>query len=137
MAIVVPDASELVLLERIFTGDEVMRLFVSDTTPGATTVLGDFTECTCGGYSGHVIMESDYTVETDGDNGKASLAQIDFVMTDNGDPDETVYGYYVTNGAGDTLLFAERFSSSVSLPSGGGTISVTLDGFTLQSNTGN
>lgn len=137
MSIVVPDAAELALLNRIFTGDETMHLFVNDITPGAATVLGDFTECTCTGYAAEAMVSESYTVHTVGDNGQADYVQIDFVMSDNGDPDETIYGYYVTNDAGDTLLFAERFSSSVVLPSDGGTISVTLAGFTLQSNTNN
>lgn len=138
MAIVTPDQAELNILGRIFTGDETMHLYVSDITPDATTTLATLSaaECTATGYAAHAIAVGDWTIETDGDDGKASLAQIDFVMTDDG-ASETVYGYYVSNDAHDELLFCEKFDPAIDLPSSGATVSVTLDGYKLSSNTGN
>jgi hypothetical protein len=113
MAKTTPDAAEIAKLERIYTGDETLRLYKNDVSISAATVIGDFTEVDFGGYAAKALDVGNYTFETDGDDGKVSQpsAQTTFTGTGNAGG-ETIYGWYLTNDAGDELLDCEAFSPS-------------------------
>lgn len=133
MAIVVPDAAELTLLGRIFDGDMYLRMFTNDLAVSASTTVGSFTECAVTGYSAITVTSGSWVIATDGDDGEASLAQQDFNISSA----TTLYGYYWTDSGETELYFAEEFTSEITLPADGGTVSITIDGFTLSSNTEN
>lgn len=121
MALLVPDVGEAALLERILATDVVLHLYVNDVTPAEADVVGDYTEATAAGYAAATLTGGSWTVSTTGGTTSGAYAQQDFVITEA----TTVYGYYVTDVAGTTLLWAERFGTTAVLGSGGGTISIT------------
>lgn len=132
MPLVVVNEGEYEMLSRILNvsgltlTDVVLRLYVNDVLPDETDTASTYTECTTAGYNSVTLEDGgpdgDWVLNTDGSGiTSATFDQIDFVLTD-GPVD--VYGYYVTDGGG-VLMWAERFDTTASLGSGGGTISVT------------
>lgn len=121
MALVVPDVGEVELLTRMLDSDVVMHLYTNDVDPAESNTVSTFTEAGDASYSEATLTGGSWTIETESGVTSATYAQQDFVF----EGAATVYGYYVTDVAGTTLLWAERFSSSASFGSGGGTISIT------------
>lgn len=132
MALVVPNTGEAAALS-ILIGKTVqpslaIRLFTNNLVPDESTSIGSMNECTTAGYptNGITLTGSSWTVATDGGTGvtTASYGSQTFTLT----AAASIYGYYVTDsGASPTTVFwVERFSGApFTLPSGGGTISVT------------
>ena len=76
------------------------------------------------GYNGPLALTgTSWTVGTSSGTTTATYATITFSYTTT----ETVYGYYVTNNAATSLLWAEVFNSGspFQIPVGGGTVNVT------------
>jgi hypothetical protein len=109
MAVVVPDASEIRLLELMLNvtsqDNPVLRAYTNDHTPSASTAFGDITESTVSGYSAITLTPGSWTITTDGSSfAVASYPEQTFTFSAT----ETIYGYYVTNSANDTILWLER-----------------------------
>lgn len=126
MSFVVPESAELLMLRYLlnFTSpdDAVLRLYSNDRTPGESDVVGDYTESSATGYSATVLTGSQWTIAAASGTSSAQYAQRTFTYSTGA----TVYGYYITNNAGTTLMLAERFSGApFVLPGGGGEIKVT------------
>lgn len=87
----------------------VVRLFKNDITPDRTTVLADLTEADFAGYaaSSAVVWGAVFSDENDAANVVGGSKQ--FQASGPVSPAQQIYGYYVTNAAGDTLYWAERF----------------------------
>jgi hypothetical protein len=77
---------------------------------GQNTVLGDFTECTFGGYSS-VNVSSWGAATVLGNRGKIDAT--DLLWTCNGSGGQNVLGVYVTDNSGVYLIFAEQFDSAI------------------------
>jgi hypothetical protein len=125
MALVVPDVGEVKLLSymlnKLAPGNDVLRLFTNNLTPSSTTVIGDITQATGGGYSAITMTSASWSVATVAGVTTASYPEVTFSFTTSA----TVYGYYVTNIAGD-LLWLERFTAApFQLPNSGGQILIT------------
>jgi hypothetical protein len=126
MALVIPDISEVVLLNNMLNiatpTNTVLHLYSNNLTPSSTTVIGDVTEVTSGGYASVTLTSSSWTVATSvGGITTATYSEQTFNITTS----STVYGYYITNVAGD-LLWLERFTAApFQLPGSGGQILVT------------
>jgi hypothetical protein len=126
MALVIPDISEVVLLNNMLNiatpTNTVLHLYSNNLTPSSTTVIGDVTEVASGGYASVTLTSSSWTVETSvGGITTATYSEQTFNITTS----STVYGYYITNVAGD-LLWLERFTAApFQLPGSGGQILVT------------
>tara|TARA_Y100000034_G_scaffold8039_2_gene8776 strand:+ start:47 stop:454 length:408 start_codon:yes stop_codon:yes gene_type:complete len=123
---------EILMLQYIVgmvaAGNPILHLFKSDVTPDDATTIAQvgatnevtsagyaFTELTSGGSGNWTTTQSVSGVTT------ALYSEVTFTFT----TDAVVYGYYVTNVAGD-LLWVERFSGApFQIPDGGGTISIT------------
>lgn len=90
-----------------------VHLYSNDFSPGPGTVIGDFTECTFNGYSAQPLVTADWGSVSVTDHVAISTypTPIDFTAASSGFSSQNVYGYYVTDGAGD-LLFSERFEST-------------------------
>ena len=109
MSIVIPNESEQNLLNRILSVDSpVLKLFKSNTTPDEDTLLGDLTEVTEDGYAAITLTSESWTVNTISGTTTASYAEQNF----NIEEAVTIYGAYVTNSAGDELLWLERFDEA-------------------------
>ena len=110
MALVVPNASEVYMLEYILNQqsptDLTIRLYANDVTPAEATIITDLTEVVGGGYAA-VALTSGTWVITPGDPSEAAYTQITWTFTGSVG---NVYGYYVTRANGD-LMWAERFSN--------------------------
>lgn len=126
MALVIPDISEVVLLNNMLNiatpTNTVLHLYSNNLTPSSTTVVGDVTEVASGGYAAVTLTSSSWTVATSvGGITTATYSEQTFNITTS----STVYGYYITNVAGD-LLWLERFTAApFQLPGSGGQILVT------------
>ena len=129
MSLVAPDISEVTLLKLIINkqanGNLLLKLFDNNITPGEDTPAPGAgpgpVETAGAGYSSISLTGSSWTVATSVGVTTAQYAAQTFTFTEDVD----IYGYYVTTAGGD-LLWLERFSGApYSLPSGGGTITVT------------
>jgi hypothetical protein len=126
MALLVPDLGEVMLLRRALTSVEnsILHLYANDYTASEGTSVGAVTECAVSGYSAVTLTAASWNVSTNTNITTANYAQQTFTLTTAG----SAYGYYVTNAASSTLLWAERFTGApFVLPAGGGSINVTVN----------
>lgn len=129
MALLTPDVGEVQLLKYMLnaaTPDNVKyHLYTNNKTPAEADVLSQFTSsASATGYNGPLTLTgSSWTLGTSSGTTTATYATITFSYTTT----ETVYGYYVTNNAATSLLWAEVFNSGspFQIPVGGGTVNVT------------
>lgn len=125
MAIVVPNNGEGDGLDA-FTGKTamstlVLRLFSNNITPAETDTAATYTEYAAAGYAAKVLTAASWST-TEGAPSSTSYAAQVFTMTGAGD----AYGVYMTRNTGGRIALAERFSAApFSIPSGGGTITIT------------
>lgn len=137
MPLAVPNTGEVRLLEIIVgkstlagtppasPGDElILHLYVNQVNLADETFTADsFTEASASGYSSATLTGSNWTASTDAGTG-VSTAVYSSNITFTFSVGEDVYGYYVTNNAGQ-ILWAEEFPSApFALPSTGGEISI-------------
>lgn len=103
--------------------DMTLRLYKNDVTPGETDTAATYTEATFTGYSAVSLASADWTL-TPGAPSSAACAQKTFTSSAD-QAAQTIYGYYLTENGGGTLVAAERFSASVTIVSNGDNIKVT------------
>lgn len=128
MALLAPNVGVQEILRRALnysaTGDVILKLYQSNTTPAEGDTTATYTEATWTGYSAKTLTGASWTV-TNADPAEASYAQQTYTST-AGSQNQANYGYYVTNGAGTVLLWAERFTDGpYTIVNNGDTISVT------------
>lgn len=121
MALLTVNEGEVELIDRMLATSVVMKLYTNDKTPAATDEVDDYTEATDGNYEEATLTGGNWSTSAVSGVGTAEYAQQTFSFGGT----TTVYGYYVTNVAGDTLLWAERFSPASTFGSSGGTVNVT------------
>lgn len=115
--LVVANEGELVLLgwtlrDTSVTDDIKLKLFRTDVTPSATSTVASFTEANFTDYTEKTLSRGSWGAPTTV-SGKASSTYADQSWTAGSA--QTIYGYYVTNDAEDTLLWAEKFDTARSL----------------------
>jgi len=95
--------------ERTYLNTLELHLYVDvDVAIDGTTVTGDFTECTDGGYT-PVVDVGFAAAFLNGSNQAETDAPTKTWVFDHDGGDFTVFGYYFTDpGDGDALVFAER-----------------------------
>lgn len=130
MAIIVPDAAEILMLKAILNHtapqDQTLKLFSNNYTPISTTVVGDFTEVTGGGYAAKTLTGTSWTVATNASNeAEATYAAQTFTFTGAIGGSGIVYGYYVIQTTSGLLLWAERFASSFTPTTNGDSFTFT------------
>jgi hypothetical protein len=128
MALLVPNVGEVkalsYLVNKATPDDLKLHLYTNNKTPAEADTVSDYTECAVAGYALATLTGATWTVATDGSNNStATYPQVTFTFT----AATTCYGYYVTNNSNATLMWAEAFPSSFAIPSGGGSISITLN----------
>lgn len=128
MALVTANEGEVAMLELIMASSPVLHLYTNNVTPGATDTVSTYTEEDDASYAEVTLSGGSWTIETSGGEGTATYPQVAISIATT----TTIYGYYVTNSAGTTLLWAERFSSPSTYGVDGGTVNVNPK-FTLQS----
>lgn len=127
MTIVCPDAGEVLLLQYMLNHtaatDVKMHLYTSNITPAEADVVGDYSpsEPSDGLYTAATLTGINWVVATVAGTTTATYAQQVFSFSGS----DSVYGYYVTNNASTSLLWAERFNvAPFLLPGGGGQIAI-------------
>ena len=130
MALVIPDASEVLML-RFALGDVTpaatckLRLYVNDYTPVPNSVAANFTEMTTQNYAPITLTNTNWTVTAEDPEALGVQAQQTFTFDGSGG-NTIVYGYYITDDTAGALLWAERFPASPTVPDIiGGTIKIT------------
>jgi hypothetical protein len=123
MALTVSDMGEVEFLTRVLTYEgSKLKLYTNNATINESATAGTFTECAVEGYAQKTLLATTWTFTTTA-TVTASYAEQEFLLTTA----VSCYGYLVTNSAGTTLLWAEAFPSVYTIPTGGGSIKVTLN----------
>lgn len=125
MTLIVSNIGETTMLESIFktASPEAfkLKLFTNDYSPVEGTVAGDLTEATGAGYAEIALTRASFTVSGD----TASYAQQTFTFTG---AEPTIYGYYIVETSSGKLILSERFSDApYAIPTGGGTVKITVN----------
>ena len=114
MTLYVPEAAEEHMLQRILNQTLKLKLFSNNHTPAAGDTVSSLTEVSGGGYAAVDLTYAEWTIGG-GDPGIALYSDFqDFLFTGATGGPGTVYGYYITTQDNLTLLWEERFTSSLS-----------------------
>jgi hypothetical protein len=114
MALVVPNASEVIMLNYILNKDAPenisMLLYVNNVIPDENSTVATFTEMTNGlGYTtGGISLTPGSWSVISGNPSQAEHTEVTWTFTGAAG---NVYGYYVTRDTGGELLWAERFTN--------------------------
>lgn len=93
--------------------DAVVKLFVNDLTPDASTVLADFTEPSGDWYTPAAVdFNEPRETEDNGITVDATSIQYNYTGTD---PAETIFGWMVVNVTPARLLSSRRLDTPVSM----------------------
>lgn len=126
MPLVVPDVGERYLMDMLrslFNGlaNPVdmpirLRLYTNDHQPGALDTVAAYTQLVASGYAPPAVNAWQPSTTAAGEAVlRHSVLTLNFTVTNL-----TVYGYYMTNQAGNAILWAERFS--IPVPCNGPTV---------------
>ncbi len=111
MSFVTTQTGQKFFLEAIVNSDVLLlHLFSNNRIPSKTDVIGNYTEVVFVGYAPKLLTPSEWVIEIDDLTGNyvAKFAEQVFSFSDN----VTVFGYYITNHAGNKLLTVERFTTA-------------------------
>lgn len=137
MTIVVSNEGEKVLLEamvgKVAAGALKLKLFTNNVTPGQTDTTATYTEMgAVQGYAAKSLATASWNAGVAGAgtgtslSNKASIGYPQQTFTADGTGGaQTVYGYFITDNAGTTLICAEKFSSPQTYSTAGDTIKIT------------
>lgn len=125
MALLVPNVGEVTALEAwLKSGNHVLRLFKSNTTPGESDTAASYTEADFIGYAAITLTGASWSVTPGAPTSAASALQT--FTSSAGSQNQNVYGYYVTQASTGTLMFAERFTDGpYNIANNGDNIEVT------------
>ena len=114
MALVVPNASEVIMLNYILNIDAPenisIRLYANNVIPDENSTVATFTEVANGlGYTtgGQSLIPGSWSVIS-GNPSQAEHTEVTWTFTGAAG---NIYGYYVTRDTGGELLWAERFTN--------------------------
>jgi hypothetical protein len=126
MSLVVPNAAEIDALQKFLNRNLTVKLFSNNYIPIDTSSAASFTEVTGGGYASKSIVYADWTF-TGGTPSYGQSPKLAWTFTGATGGPGVVYGYYVIENSGGTLMWAERFPPSVVpfTPKNGSIIQVT------------
>jgi hypothetical protein len=95
-----------------------LALFQNDYTPGKGSVFADFVEPTFSGYARRPISRALWTVPTVvGGRAESVYNSVPFEWV-NASPPVTLFGYFVLAPSTLKVLWAERFNTSRTIPTG-------------------
>lgn len=128
MSFTTVDTGEVLLLKYMLnaaTPDNCkLHLYTNDQEPATNDTLGNYTECSAAGYTAMVLTGSQFTISTSSGTSSAIYARRTFSLSTS----VNVYGYYITNNASTTLIWADRVDGApFQIPIGGGTIGLDPD----------
>lgn len=129
-ALTLVDEGADVLLGTFFNGSPAgqnlkLKLYCTDTTIADTNTNSSYTECSGGGYAAITLTNGSWTLTVGNDPSDVVYAEQTFTFTGTLTTNGTVYGYYVTNNAGTTAIWAEKFTTSFTPTTNGDNIKIT------------
>lgn len=124
VAIFTPDASLITKLDiiRAYQNWNV-GLYKNDYTPVPASIRSNFITAD---FTGHVLKAANFGASAINANGQAQTVSDLMTWTKTAGAAQTVYGYFVSNGADVWLLFAERFGTPINLNLNGDTIRLQI-----------
>jgi hypothetical protein len=133
MSLVVPNPSEVKLLEFALgfstPGNQLLKLFTNNVTPGDTDTAATYTEMSTQNYAAKTLNKANWSIASSSGVGTASYAAQTWTFDGSGGA-TTVYGYYVVDATTGTLLWSELFNSPKVVQYAGDQIVIT-PAFTL------
>jgi hypothetical protein len=128
MAIVIPDAGEVKLLDATIAGDEAnltLFLFTNTITPGEAHITSDFTEAAGGGYAAKALAKATWNAAstTSGTTSKTYPEQT-FTFTGALTGNATIKGYGV-KGASDGVIRWVELITDFQPAANGDTLKIT------------
>ena len=115
MALKVPNQGELYLLDLILADQDnwTLRLFKNNVTPGDSDTFATYTEADFDGYNSIDGTDLNMAAATTVTGKASSTGDQQTFEHDGGGASNSIYGYYVTIGAGGgaKVLWAERLPS--------------------------
>lgn len=118
-SVVVTNVGELELLDWILKSageNTVLRLYTNNYTPDATSVVGDFTEASFGGYAAQTLTRASWNAPYD--DGGIGTMQYGSVTSWTPTTTQTIRGFYVTNTANTKVLWAQKYALDEQATSG-------------------
>jgi len=140
MGLVVPNEGELELLDKMLkdalSTDEkyLLKLYKVSYQPIKTTTTSGFSEADFTNYAARTLIRATWaTAGTVSDKASSTYGAVQSWTC--GSTGNTVFGYYMVNGANNKVLWAEKFTTARVLASGD-VLNITPK-FTLASETSN
>lgn len=123
--LIVPDVGKIAMARVIIQTNQIafIDLFQNNYTPDHATSLPLLTVANFGGYAQQAMAGPVVSPVLDATN-RAFITWNDVTFTRTGGPNQNIYGYYVTDNAGN-LLWAERFDNFVPVNVNGVFITLT------------
>lgn len=113
MALLIPNASEVKLLEFALgfstPGNQLLKLFINNVTPGDTDTAATYTEMSTLGYAAKTLLKGSWSIVPSSGVGTASYVLQTWTFTAG--TAVTVYGYFVVDSSSGLLLWAEAFAT--------------------------
>jgi hypothetical protein len=137
MTITVSNEGEKLLLEAMVGKTAAaalkLKLYTNNITPGQTDTVATYTEMgAVQGYAAKSLATASWAAGVAGTgtgtslSNKASISYAQQTFTADGTGGaQTVYGYFITDNAGATLICAEKFGSPQTYSTSGDTIKIT------------
>jgi hypothetical protein len=127
MTLLIPAVGENKLLEFQLgfstPGNQKLKLYVNDITPGDGDTAGTYTEMATHGYAEKVLTKGSWAIAQNG--GVAEGVYADQTWTFTAAAVVLVYGYFITDTTSGVLLWAERFAAAKPIQFNGDQIIIT------------
>lgn len=128
MPLIVSNASEVTLMQFALgfstPGNQILKLFTNNVTPGDADVAATYTEMGVQNYAAKTLTKGSWSVVSSTNVGTATYAAQTWMFDGTGGA-VTVYGYYVVDATTGLLLWAEAFSSGKVVQYAGDSITIT------------
>ena len=102
-----------------------LKLYCTDVTPADTDTVASYTVAVGGDYADKTLTNNSWTVTTGNDPSDAVYAEQTWTFTGALTTNGTIYGYYVTDNAGTTLIWAQKFDSTFTPANNGDQLKLT------------
>ncbi len=104
--------------------DITLRLYTNNRTPVVTDTAANYTECALAGYAAVDLLPANWSEVTAGGVCTASYPAVTFTFNAYAGG-TTIYGAYLTDGAG-TVLAAGLLDVAFAVPPAGGSLTLTV-----------
>ena len=127
MPLLIPAVGENKLLEfqlgKATPGDQTLKLYTNNITPGDSDTAATYTEMTGLGYAAKTLSKGSWSVSQVSSVAEGVYAQQTFSF--NAGTAATIYGYFVVDSTSGVLLWSERFATSKTVQNQGDEIKIT------------